>query len=141
MRKLFSAIFLFLFLVPLLALAHTVPPGPYTYDSKLDPGEFKTWTIIEESVQCAGSYCCGVLQNPDLNAKISHVLVCIDGTIRRPEGSGLIRYAYYDNGEIVGYVIMSNINNVFHYKQILPLTEYDIEAIERQLRPYVRISS
>ena len=125
MRKLFSAIFLFLFLIPLIAFSQ-----PYTYESSIDPNEFRLdkWTVMEESEVCRGRYCCAVIKNPDINAEVQYVLMCID-LIWAQHGDGLVKYTYYENGKLVIY----QITNSSHYKQVPPVDKQEEDAGQARL--------
>ena len=141
--KKFSILILYVF-VSIVTLIITVsgyaafyPYQDYTYESKVDPGEISIWILVEESEKCRGRYCCAVFKNPDVASKIDFVLACADLMIRAPGGkASLIKYAYYDQGELVIFLITSSVHGVIHYKKVPPIDEGEKQVIEQMLSEF-----
>ena len=133
MRKISIFIALsFIFLLPSVDLAAEQAPGYALHDSKIDPNDFENWTMIEESERCGGQYCSIVIQKDDL-----YVLCMIDYTWRNDKGQAvLIKYVYYEHGQLAQFVLQKGFENSVYYKRI-EFSEGEEPYAASRLAPYM----
>lgn len=106
----------------------------YTYESEINPKEFKRWEIIQQTHPAEDYYgrSFAILKNPDLFHPIGFVLIQANGHCCEND---LIGYAYYKRDELFVYVYYSSYGGRYVRIKVSPQQKREIDS---WLGPHLR---